>query len=418
MSERRNCTHSVDEYLRWQEEEEFAEETGRDRSVRPSPSPGHKRPRRGTICAAASRHTRAKRRKATPRRPRRLRPDGPRDLQEGYAEEPEDPEGLVQLGATAGKGASRGASRQPLIRSTSSTRTNRLQRGHEGRPATVDDQGLTPLSPASRWGLLHAAASGTWQVILTVMRCLGLRPGEFIHLRWLDDVRPLPDGTDTRSGSKAAGARTTGAGAGNAGPGAWAPVYRPRRYVLDRRYDEFWWLGRPSRQLDAWARMRKPARGDFLFPDLEDHDRPWTSNSLNGALHALADAAGVTTGRGQPGSRRSTRSVIPVRRSSWNRRRSCARRVVDRGLPREFQKTYGKPTDEAMAHSDLRPDHDAKRAAWGPERASSQGQKSERVQTQPSRVGWNPFSFLHRYGRCRTRTCDFYDVNVALYQLS
>jgi integrase len=102
--------------------------------------------------------------------------------------------------------------------------------------------------------------------------------------------------------------------------------------------------------------MRKPARGDFLFSDPDDHGRPWTSNKLNKALHALGRAAGVTTGRDKPGSR-----------TFHSLRHTCASELLEAGVDhahaawwigdslREFQKTYGRPTDEAMARSIFAP---------------------------------------------------------------
>ncbi len=357
MSERRTCMHSVDEYLRWQEKEEFAPET---------------------VATAASALRRllavqdpVGERYAVRRIATLVRSDGRRILDH-----------LADSGRTGQRVDKKtyGKNRKVLKAWFNWELQREKERAEERRrqplysmaifdpekvgystptkdaTATVDDRDSRRFYP-EQMDALYAAASETWQVILTVMRCLGLRPGEFIHIRWLDDVRPLPNGNgyeirleggrglDSRCGCRQCRSRK-----------GWAPKNGPRRYILDRRYDEVGWLAPAIAKLDAWVRMRKPARGDYLFPDPDDHSRPWTSNKLNKALHALGKAAGVTTGRARPGSR-----------TFHSLRHTCASELLEIGVDhahaawwigdslREFQKTYGRPTDEAMAHSIFAP---------------------------------------------------------------
>lgn len=222
--------------------------------------------------------------------------------------------------------------------------------------ATVEDIDSRRFYPDEMKALLQAAGF-MWTIILTVMRCLGLRPGEFIHLRWLEEVRPLPDGNGYEvrlEGGRGRDKRCkclqcrTDRG--------WAPKNGPRKYILDRRYDERGWLTPAIDALDRWVKVRAPQRGDFLFPDPDDHERPWTSNKVNDGLHDLGDKAGVVTGLNNRGSK-----------TLHSLRHTCASELLEIGVDhahaaywigdtlREFEKTYGRPSDEAMSRSIFAP---------------------------------------------------------------
>lgn len=132
---------------------------------------------------------------------------------------------------------------------------------------TLDDIETRRFFPDQMRALLDAAR-GLWFYLILVTRRLGLRPGEVVHLRWMDDVVPLPNGNGCeirleggRGHDPRCGCRQCQSKQG------WSPKNGPRRYVLDRRYDYLGWIGEVCDALDAWLQIRRPKRGDFVFPD-------------------------------------------------------------------------------------------------------------------------------------------------------
>lgn len=132
----------------------------------------------------------------------------------------------------------------------------------------------------------------------------------------------------------------------------WAPKNGPRRYVLDRRYDDLGWVTEVCAVIDAWVIIRTPERGDLLFPDSDDWERAMSNGKLNKGLHEVAASAGIVTGRDKRGSR-----------TFHSLRHTCACELLEAGVTHphaaywigdtldEFMETYGRPTDEAMARA-------------------------------------------------------------------
>lgn len=352
-SERRTCAHSVDEYLRWQEQEEFAVETSataasilrRMLQVRVDDGVRLADTRLAALTRSVGRHVLevlamserkgARVQKATSRnQAKTLRAWLNWEL--AREKERADEQGRAPL-------FSANVFDDRAARYSSPTKDSR---------AKVEDRQTRRFYPDEMERLL-ASASTTWRIILVFMRGLGLRPGEFMHLRWLEDVRPLTDGVgyevlveggrgrDVRCPCKQCRSER-----------GWAPKNGPRRYILDRGFDSKNWVTPVCDVLDRWVLMRRPERGDFLFCDPDDAARPWTSNKLNGGLHELAALAGVQTGRGRPG-----------RRTFHSLRHTCASQLLEAGVSHphaaywigdtleEFTKTYGRPTDEAMTRA-------------------------------------------------------------------
>jgi integrase len=196
-------------------------------------------------------------------------------------------------------------------------------------------------------------ATGMWPSLLVVSRRLGLRPGEVTHIRWMDDVIPLPDeagyeilleggrGPDERCKCRQCVDQK-----------GWSPKNKPRRYVLDRRNDTLGWIREVCETFDAWIGIRVPQRGDFVFPDPDDWAVAMTNQKLNRGLHEIAERAGVVTGSNQRGGR-----------TAHSLRHTCASELLEAGISHphaaywigdsldEFMATYGRPTDAAMARA-------------------------------------------------------------------
>jgi integrase len=198
---------------------------------------------------------------------------------------------------------------------------------------------------------LVTAAGEMWTIVITVWRALGLRPGELTHLRWLKDVIPLSDGRGYEirlEGKRGTDSRCSCLQCKTAE--GWAPKNGPRRYILDRTHDHLGWVTPAIEALDTWVTLRSPRRGDFIFPNPADHSRAWSNQKLNESLRELGREAGISIGQAETGGRTS---------HSW--RHTCASELLEAGIPHplaawwigdsldEFMKTYGSPTDEAMA---------------------------------------------------------------------
>lgn len=356
-SARRNCAQSVDEYLRWQEDNEFAEDTY---------ATAASTLRRMLLINYADNEKYESRRVAT-----LARSDGRRIL-DNLAESDRTGERVIKSTRRKHRKIlmawfnwelqrererAEDLNRQPLF---SINIFMRKDSGYSSptkdAAATMKDIDTRRFFPDEMIALL-AAADLMWQLILIVTRCLGLRSGEFIHLRWMDDVRELPNGhgyevlieggrgKDPRCKCRQCKSRK-----------GWAPKNGPRRYILDRRYDEKGWLGPACDALDTLVKLRSPGRGDFLFADPSDHGRPFTNNKLNQGLHEVGRKAGVVTGMQNRGSRTFT-----------SLRHTCASELLELGVDhahaaywigdtlKVFQQTYGRPTDEAMARSIFAP---------------------------------------------------------------
>lgn len=120
--------------------------------------------------------------------------------------------------------------------------------------------------------------------------------------------------------------------------------------MLDRRFDDLGWIIETCDALDAWLRIRKPERGDFVFPDPDDWESAMLNGKLNDGLHDTAARAGIVTGLSERGSK-----------TFQSLRHTCASELLQVGVThphaaywigdtlRVFLATYGRPTDEAMA---------------------------------------------------------------------
>jgi integrase len=356
-SERRTCTHSVDEYLRWQETEEFAEDTiATATSVlrRMLEVPDADDERYGIRRIASLVRSDGKRTLDTLAMSERA---GRRVSKKTEQKNRKVLKAWFEWELQREKDRAEEYHRQPVYSiNVFDAKNAGYSVPTKDASATVDDNDTRRFYPEEMTALLEAA-SLMWKIILVVMRCLGLRPGEFIHLRWLDEVRPLPDGNGYEvrlEGGRGRDARCKCRQCKSRK--GWAPKNGPRRYVLDRRYDERGWITPAIDALDRWVRMRRPNRGDFVFPDPSNHQRSWSNNKVNRALHELGEAAGVPTGMSKRGSR-----------TFHSLRHTCASELLEIGIDhahaaywigdtlREFERTYGRPTDEAMARSIFAP---------------------------------------------------------------
>lgn len=232
----------------------------------------------------------------------------------------------------------------------------------QGRHRTVQEvEHGRRFMPDEVEALLEAADVRTRTAFLTCHR-LGLRPGELIHLRWMDDVRPLENSDGFRvdiQGGRGQDPRC------NCRPCAteegWAPKVEPRMYHLERAQDQIAWTTPLIDALEQWVTLLDPGPGDFLFPSPTDREKAWTNQSLNRRLHRLADQlresgrlAGFETGR--DADRRLTMH-------SW--RHTCASEMVEQGIPRAlaadwigddmktFKEVYEKPRPKLVAAATL-----------------------------------------------------------------
>lgn len=356
-SERRTCAHSVDEYLRWQETQEFAEETTATatsvlrRLLQVSDADGERYAIRRIASLVRSDGSRALDKLAESKRA------GGRVSKKTYRKNRKILKAWFNWELQREKDRAEEYHRQPVYSiNVFDARNSGYSVPTKDASATVDDTDTRRFYPEEMTALLEAA-SLLWKIILIVMRCLGLRPGEFIHLRWLEDVRPLPDGNGYEIRLEGGRGRDPRCKCRQCvSEKGWAPKNGPRRYVLDRRYDERGWITPAIEALDRWVRMRRPNRGDFMFPDPDNHERSWSSHKVNRALHELGEAAGVPTGMNKRGSR-----------TFHSLRHTCASELLEIGVDhahaaywigdtlREFERTYGRPTDEAMARSIFAP---------------------------------------------------------------
>lgn len=232
----------------------------------------------------------------------------------------------------------------------------------QGRHKTVQEaEHGRRFMPDEVEALLEAADVRTRTVFLTCHR-LGLRPGELIHLRWMDDVRPLDESDGFRVDIQGGRGRDPRC---NCRPCAtaegWAPKVGPRTYHLERKQDHIGWTTPLIDALERWVALLDPDPGDFLFPSPADRKKAWTNQSLNRRLHRLADQLresgrlpGFETGR--DASRRLTMH-------SW--RHTCASEMVERGVPaalaadwigddlRTFKEVYEKPRPRLVAAATL-----------------------------------------------------------------
>lgn len=190
---------------------------------------------------------------------------------------------------------------------------------------------------------------------MPVLHRVGLRPGEFTHLRWSIDVIPLKSGNgyeiliqggrgpDLRCSCPSCRSRR-----------GWAPKNGPRRNVLDRTVDEIGWIAHACDAIDAWLAMRNPKRGDYLFPSPSDPNRAMSNQELNNAVREAAKSAGIQAGMRSLG-----------KRTAHSLRHACASELLERGVPhplaalwigdslKEFMRTYGKPDAAHMARVTL-----------------------------------------------------------------
>ena len=351
VSERRTCYHSVDEYLNWQEIEGFAEDT------------------RATASSVLRRMLTLQDRYGSrigSARVAALTRSAGRDVLDMLSES-QRMNGRVSISTRAkNRKILRAWFNWELMREGERAEDQRRQAlftvnvfdasgsGYSAPTkdarARVEDRQTRRFNPDEMERLV-AAADEPWRWIITIACGLGLRPGELIHVRWLEDVRPLPDrngynvllngdrGRDLRCGCRQCKSRR-----------GWAPKNGPRRYVLDRTYDRLGWISPICDAVDAALTLRRPSRGDFLCPDHDDWSRPWTNNKLNRALHELGERAHVVTGLNAHGGR-----------TFHSFRHTCACEMLEAGIThphaaywigdslKEFMRTYGKPTDEAMA---------------------------------------------------------------------
>lgn len=190
---------------------------------------------------------------------------------------------------------------------------------------------------------------------IPVLHRSGLRPGEFTHLLWQIDVIPLKKGNGYEiliQGGRGRDSRCSCPLCQSAR--GWAPKNGPRRYVMDREFDEIGWITHACDAIDAWVALRRPKRGDFLFPSPLDPHRAMSNQELNRALKEAAGEAGILAGMRTRG-----------RRTAHSFRHACASELLERGVPHPlaaawigdsletFMETYGKPDAAQMARVTL-----------------------------------------------------------------
>jgi integrase len=202
---------------------------------------------------------------------------------------------------------------------------------------------------------LIAAADTQMRHAIIVTHRLGLRAGELIHLRWLNDVIPLERGhgyeiliQGNRGRDRRCGCLQCLTKQG------WAPKNGPRRYFLDRRFDDIGWITPACDALDRWVDLHRPQRGEILFPRYSSRNRAWWNQDLNKRLREFGEDTGVTVGRDMPGNR-----------TFHSLRHACASEMLELGVSHphaawwigdtldEFMKTYGRPSAELMSRITL-----------------------------------------------------------------
>lgn len=350
-SERRTCAHGVDEYLRWQEKEEFAPDTM---------ATAASLLRRVLNVEDAERVRYADRRVAS-----LTRSDSDRILDElrtsdrtgervsasTRAKQRKILKAWMQYELLKELDRAEEQRRSALFSVNVFAETKaRYSKPSKDAKKTLDDVLTRRFFPDQMRSLLEAAR-GMWFYMIVCTRRLGLRPGEVVHIRWMEDVTPLPDGNGYeirleggRGRDRRCGCRQCLSAKG------WSPKNGPRRYFLDRRHDSLGWIGEICDALDSWIKIRKPERGDLLFPDPDNWERGMSNNKLNKGLHEIATRAGVVTGLGKRGAK-----------TFHSLRHTCGSELLEAGIThphaaywigdtlREFVATYGRPTDEAMA---------------------------------------------------------------------
>jgi integrase len=202
---------------------------------------------------------------------------------------------------------------------------------------------------------MQPKADFTFRYAIPVIHCLGLRPGELTHLRWLTDVRPLDGGAGyiiQIQGGRGLEPRCSCLGCKT--PAGWAPKNGPREYHLNRSADQIGWIGEACDALDEWVALTKPARNEFLFPSPHDRARAMSNQELNQGIREAGQRAGVAVGKSTTG-----------KRTAHSFRHACSCDLLERGVPhalaatwigdtlQTFMDTYGRPTPEQMARVTL-----------------------------------------------------------------
>lgn len=224
-----------------------------------------------------------------------------------------------------------------------------------GRGRTIEQKEASRRFLPDECDRLEASAPLKLKLAIPVLRRLGLRPGELLHLRWGDDVVRLPDGDGFEvriQGGRGPNPRCTcPACKSKAG---WEPKNGPRRYILRRSIDEIGWITPAIDALEKWVAIQEPEDGEHLFPSDTRRERLWTNQQLNKALRETGHRCGVPVGQREPGGR-TTHSF----------RHACASEMLEMGVPHalaaewigdtleQFRRTYGRPDPAAIARATL-----------------------------------------------------------------
>lgn len=352
-SERRTCVQGVDEYLNWQEREEFAPDTmvtaasllRRMLEVRDIEGIRYAEHRVSLLTRTDSDrildHLRTSARTGEPVKGRTR--DKHRKILRAW----------MQYELQRELDRAEEQRRQPLFSiNVFGEQAGRYSKPTKDAKRTLDDVETRRFFPDQMQSLLKSAI-GLWFYIITVTRRLGFRPGEVTHIRWMDDVIPLANGNGYEIRLEGGRGRDERCRCNQCRTAkGWSPKNGPRRYVLDRRYDELGWINEACDCLDSWIKIRNPGRGDFIFPDPADWDRAMSNHKLNGGLHETAARAGVVTGLSNRGGR-----------TFHSLRHTCGSELLEAGITHphaaywigdtldEFVATYGRPTDDAMARA-------------------------------------------------------------------
>jgi integrase len=224
-----------------------------------------------------------------------------------------------------------------------------------GRGQTIEEKEESRRFLPGECDRLEAHAPLKLKLAIPVLRRLGLRPGELLHLRWVDDVIRLPDGDGFEvriQGGRAFDTRCSCPACKS--PAGWKPKNGPRRYIVRRSIDQLGWITPAIDALETWVAIHEPAAGEPLFPSDTTRSCFWSSQQLNKSLRETGAKCGIPVGRRAPG-RRTTHSF----------RHSCASEMLEIGVPHAlaaewigdtlevFMKTYGRPDPLAVARATL-----------------------------------------------------------------
>jgi hypothetical protein len=202
---------------------------------------------------------------------------------------------------------------------------------------------------------LIRGASTPFQFVIPVGHCLGTRPGEITHLRWLIDVIPLSEGAgfEVIIQARPPDERCSCVLCGS--PDGWAPKNGPRRYFLEPAHDGIAWVAEAVEALNTWIALTRPQRGDYLFPSPRNRNRAMSNAELNEGIRVAGETVGIAVGMSTPG-----------RQTAHSLRHSCASEMLERGVSheraaswigdtlQEFMKTYGRPDPHQMARLTLK----------------------------------------------------------------